>query len=72
MANEVSGVSLDINDFLTGLALALVIEGLVYALFPEAMRRVMAVALMTPRSTFRSFGLAMLTSGVFFVWLIRG
>ena len=60
-----------VTDFLTALALVLVIEGLLYALFPEAMRRAIA-ALELDGATLRMAGLAAAVIGLLCVWLIRG
>jgi uncharacterized protein YjeT (DUF2065 family) len=43
---------------LTALALILVIEGVIYALFPDGMKKVMAAMQEIPASTLRSFGLS--------------
>lgn len=59
------------RDFLTALGLALVIEGVAYALFPGAMRRMMAEVVTMPSSLLRAFGLAAAISGVLAVWLVR-
>ena len=60
------------TDFLTALALVLVIEGLFYALFPEAMRRAIAAAMELDGATLRMAGLAAAVIGLLCVWLIRG
>jgi uncharacterized protein YjeT (DUF2065 family) len=59
-------------DLLTAFALLLVIEGSIYALFPEAMQRMIARALELPASTLRLGGLVAAVAGVVLVWLIRG
>ncbi len=59
-------------DFATALALILVIEGLLYALFPEAMQRMMRVAIEASPSVMRNGGLAAAILGFVVVWLIRG
>ena len=59
-------------DFATALALVLVIEGLLYAVFPEAMQRMMRVALETSPTMLRNAGLVAAVFGFFLVWLIRG
>lgn len=56
---------------LTALALILVIEGAIYALFPDGMKRMMAVMQEIPTSTLRSFGISAAVTGVIIVWLIR-
>lgn len=58
-------------DFLTALGLALAIEGALYGLFPNAMRRFLALALAQPPEQFRLGALAMGALGVAIVWLAR-
>jgi uncharacterized protein len=58
-------------DLLAALGLALVLEGVLYALFPAAMRRFMAEALKQPDSAIRIGALIMLFVGVGIVWLAR-
>ena len=53
-----------------GLVLAL--EGAAYALFPETMKRMIAVALATDDTTIRFTGLVCVLLGVGLVWLVRG
>jgi hypothetical protein len=60
------------DDFLTALALVLVIEGGLYALFPEGMRRMMAQMQEVPESRLRLMGLIGAVVGVVGVWLLRG
>ncbi len=60
------------DELLIALALVLVIEGTLYALFPDAMKRMMAAVAEQPGSALRSAGLAAATIGVGIVWLLRG
>jgi len=60
------------NEFLTAFALILVFEGIAYALFPDFMRRMLALALMTPVGQLRIAGLVAAICGVGLVWLLRG
>jgi uncharacterized protein YjeT (DUF2065 family) len=60
-----------VRDFLTALCLALVIEGVAYALFPGAMQRMIAAVLAMPPATLRMFGLTIVAAGVAGVWLVR-
>ena len=55
----------------TALGLVLVIEGVLYALFPEVMKRAAARALLVPPQAMRLAGLAVACFGVFIVWLVR-
>ena len=60
----------DIGEFLVAaLALYLVVEGSLIALFPDLMKRAMA---MVPESTLRKIGLVFLLIGMALVWLMRG
>jgi uncharacterized protein YjeT (DUF2065 family) len=59
------------RDLATALALVLVIEGALYALFPEGMKRAATRALAVPPQALRLAGLAAACVGVFFVWLVR-
>ncbi len=58
--------------FLTALGLAIVIEGVCYALFPDAMKKMMLHVLAQPTSTLRAFGIGAAAVGVVIVWLVRG
>ena len=60
------------TDFLTAFALVLVIEGILYALFPNTMRRLIAEALALPERQMRAAGLVAAVAGVGLVWLLRG
>ncbi len=59
-------------DVLTALALILVIEGAIYALFPEAMKRFLAQVMVLSASSLRSDGLVSAIAGGALVWLLRG
>jgi|TARA_B110000483_G_C18149361_1_gene524755 uncharacterized protein YjeT (DUF2065 family) len=59
------------DELITAIALILVIEGGLYALFPEGMRKMaMQVEKVSP-SSLRSAGLLAATVGVGIVWLMR-
>ena len=60
------------KDLFTALALILVIEGVLYALFPDAMKRMIAMTLGIPDVTLRRTGLVSAVVGVVLVWLLRG
>lgn len=59
-------------DLITALGLALVLEGVFYALFPDAARRMMAYVLSSPVSHLRRAGLIAVVIGVIIVGLVRG
>ncbi|MBE09751.1 MAG: hypothetical protein CMM35_05525 [Rhodospirillaceae bacterium] len=57
--------------FITAIGLVLVIEGSIYALFPQGMQRMMSQALELPVSALRAGGLIAAVAGFALVWLIR-
>lgn len=60
------------RDLLTALALVLVIEGALYALFPVAMRDMLTRMMEIPDRTLRVCGVVAVAVGVVAVWVIRG
>jgi hypothetical protein len=60
------------SDFLVALGLVFVIEGIVFAAFPEAAKRAVTAMLETPDTALRMVGLASAVLGLLLVWLIRG
>ncbi len=59
-------------DLITALGLAITIEGIAYALFPEGMKKIMAQVLTLPSGNIRVAGLAAAAAGIFILWLVRG
>ena len=60
------------SDFATALALMMVIEGVLYALFPVPMKRAAMLLLRQPEGALRLGGLGLACFGVAWVWAIRG
>jgi uncharacterized protein YjeT (DUF2065 family) len=60
-----------VRDLGTALALVLVIEGVLYALFPDGMKQLMVQMLSVPPATLRVAGLAAACLGVALVYLAR-
>jgi len=60
------------TELWTALALVLVLEGAVYALFPEGMKRLTSKVATMPASALRTAGLTSAILGVAVVWLLRG
>jgi uncharacterized protein YjeT (DUF2065 family) len=60
------------RDFLTALALVLVLEGLFLALMPRRLRQILEVLEQIAPETLRMFGLVVACIGVLAIWLIRG
>lgn len=61
-----------VAELLTAFALILVIEGALYALFPQAMKRLLLHVMGMPVSSMRTVGLVSVIVGVVLVWLARG
>ena len=61
-----------VEILLTALALAVAIEGIVYALLPDAMKRMMARVIEQPSAGIRTAGLIAAVAGVCVLWLVRG
>ncbi len=59
------------TDFVDALGLLLVIEGVVYCLFPDAIRRIGRMAEAMPDTSMRAGGLVAMILGVGLVWLVR-
>jgi len=60
-----------VADLIAALGLALAIEGLVFAAFPEAVRRAMLDAAETTRERMRLVGIISAALGVVIVWAVR-
>jgi uncharacterized protein YjeT (DUF2065 family) len=61
-----------VTTFFTALALAITVEGLIYAAFPEQMKRALAAVQAMPASTIRAVALACAAAGLVLLWFIRG
>jgi uncharacterized protein YjeT (DUF2065 family) len=61
-----------VTELFSALALAIVIEGLLYAAFPEQMKRALASIQALPASTIRAGALACAAAGLVLLWFIRG
>ena len=60
------------RDLVVALALALAMEGLLFAAFPDAVKRAMLDAAHTPSDRMRIVGLGSAAIGVVIVWVVRG
>ncbi|MBV2358238.1 DUF2065 domain-containing protein [Thalassococcus sp. CAU 1522] len=59
------------TDILTGIALVLVIEGLVYALAPSLVERLLEALRAMPVETRRTLGLATVATGLILLWIAQ-
>ena len=60
------------SDFLAALGLVFVIEGLIFAAFPDAAKRAMTSVLETPDISLRLIGIVSALVGLIVVWFVRG
>jgi uncharacterized protein len=60
-----------VSDFLAALGLVFVIEGLIFAAFPDAAKRAMASVLETQDISLRLIGIGSAVVGLVLVWLVR-
>jgi hypothetical protein len=63
--------SIAFADFLIGLGILFMIEGILFAAAPEWMRRAMKSALATPDNVLRAVGLGSAVAGLLLIWLVR-
>ncbi|MCB1547537.1 MAG: DUF2065 domain-containing protein [Hyphomicrobiaceae bacterium] len=60
------------RDLVVAIGLVLVIEGLLWAVFPRMAFRLLEAASELPEQSLRVAGALSIAFGVFLVWLIRG
>ena len=58
-------------DFLIGLGILFVLEGLMFAASPAWMRRAMKSALATPDNVLRIVGIGSAVVGLLLIWFVR-
>mgnify|MGYP002713243534 CR=1 FL=1 len=59
------------SDFVAALGLVLVIEGLIYAVFPGAVPKMLEAVKELPPGTLRAGGVVAIACGVAVVWMAR-
>jgi uncharacterized protein YjeT (DUF2065 family) len=60
------------TQFLVAIGLVLVIEGLLFAAFPGAAKRLAASAIESPETSLRVAGILSAVLGIVLIWLVRG
>ena len=63
--------SIAFADFLIGVGILFVLEGLMFAASPAWMRRAMKSALATPDNVLRVVGIGSAVAGLILIWVIR-
>ena len=56
--------------FIMAVAVFLLFEGAIYALFPEQTKRMLTIIMSIDTNNLRIFGLIMVTSGAIIIWLV--
>ena len=60
------------NEFIVAIGLVLGIEGLLFAAFPRAAKRLAASAVESPETSLRVAGIASAVLGIILIWIMRG
>jgi uncharacterized protein len=60
------------SDFLAALGLVFVLEGLLFAAFPDFAKRAMESVMQAPDNLLRIVGLVSAIVGIALLWIIRG
>jgi len=60
-----------LEEALYAFALVLMVEGILYALFPDHLRRMIVALLAIPPAQLRTFGLLTAGAGLALIWLLR-
>jgi len=63
--------SIAFSDFLIGLGILFVFEGLMFAASPEWMRKAMKSAMVTPDHILRAVGIGSAVAGLILIWAVR-
>jgi uncharacterized protein YjeT (DUF2065 family) len=59
-------------EFLVAIGLVFVIEGLLFAAFPAAAKRLAATAIDSPETSLRVAGIISAVIGLVVIWVVRG
>ena len=60
------------TEFLVAIGLVFVIEGLLFAAFPSAAKRLAATAIESPETSLRVAGIISAVIGLALIWVVRG
>jgi uncharacterized protein YjeT (DUF2065 family) len=63
--------SIAFADFLIGVGILFVIEGLMFAASPDWMRKAMKSAIATPDNLLRAVGIGSAVIGLIVIWVVR-
>lgn len=65
-------MSIGLADLIVAIGIAVALEGAIYALFPDRMKKLLLQVLAMPPSTLRTGGILAAVTGVVIVWMVRG
>ena len=71
MAERIAVIGAGMAGLWTALALVLVIEGALYALFPQPMKKALMQVIAQPEGMLRILGLGAACVGVGWIWFLR-
>jgi uncharacterized protein YjeT (DUF2065 family) len=60
------------SEFIVAIGLVLALEGLIFAAFPKAAKRLAASAIESPEASLRVAGIISAAVGVVLIWVVRG
>lgn len=63
--------SIGLSDFMVGIGMLFVIEGLLFAAMPGWMREAIKSVLVTPDNVLRMIGIVSALGGLALIWLVR-
>lgn len=63
--------SIGLVDFLIGVGILFVLEGILFAASPAFVRKAMKSALETPDNIMRAVGIGSAVAGLLLIWLVR-
>jgi uncharacterized protein len=72
VGNGTLAVKLKMAQFIVAIGLVLVIEGLLFAAFPRAAKRLAASAVESPETSLRVAGIVSAVLGIVLIWFVRG
>ena len=60
------------QELIIALGLFIVLEGLIYALFPNGVKKMAEQLPMVPDQSLRTFGVVVVALGVLVIWFVKG
>ena len=64
-------MSIGLSDLVVAVGLMIVLEGALYALFPDSMKKIMQQVIGMPSPGLRKYGMFAVVTGFIIVWMVR-